>query len=86
MPKMIVTHEVDDVTYWLVSSKREEVVAGVATEITTYVRPGDPDRVGLSMNIADMDAFEAIVKSEAGADAMRHDGARPETLVRYLEG
>ena len=86
MPKLIATHEVDDVAHWLASPKREEVFGGVATNITTFVLPGDSNRVALSMEVADMDAFDAVMKSEAGAAAMKHDAVRPETLVVYLEG
>ena len=41
MPKLIATHEVDDVAHWLASPKRAEVFAGVATNLQTYVLPGD---------------------------------------------
>ena len=81
MPKLIATHEVDDVAHWLSSPKRAEVFASVATDICTYVDPSNPNRVGLSMDVADMDAFQAIMASDAGAEAMKYDGVRPETLV-----
>lgn len=86
MPKLIATHEVEDVALWLASPKRAEVFAGVATNIVTFVLPGDGNRVAVSMEVPDMDAFDAVMKSEAGADAMRHDGVRPETIVLYTEG
>ncbi|MCR9087489.1 MAG: hypothetical protein NXH97_12170 [Rhodobacteraceae bacterium] len=86
MPKLVATHEVDDVAHWLASPKREEIFAGVATNIQTYVLPGDAKRIALSMEVNDMDAFDAILKSQAGADAMTHDGVRPETIVLYIEG
>jgi hypothetical protein len=86
MPKLVVTHEVDNVAHWLASPKREEVFGGVAKNITTFVYPGRADRVALSMEVADMDAFDAVMKSEAGGAAMKYDGVRPQTLVVYLEG
>ena len=86
MPKLIATHEVNDVAHWLASPKREEVFAGVATNITTFVHPSDPNSVALSMEVADMADFEAILQSEAGAAAMKHDGVRPETVVVFVEG
>lgn len=86
MPKVIVTHGVDDVTHWLASPKRKEVFADVATDITTFVHPSNPNRVGLSMEIADMNAFDAVMKSDAGAAAMKYDGVRPETLEFFVEG
>ena len=86
MPKLIATHEVDNVAHWLASPKRDEVFGGVATDITTFVLPGHPNRVALSMEVADMAAFEAVMKSEAVTAAAKFDGVRPNTLVVYLEG
>ena len=86
MPKIITTHEVDDVAHWLASTKRQELFAGVVENICTYVNPNAPNSVGLTMNVADMAAFEAVLESEAGAAAMKHDGVRPETIVLLVEG
>ena len=33
-----------------------------------------------------MDALDVMMKSEAGAEAMKYDGVRPETIVVYVEG
>lgn len=86
MPKLIVTHEVDDVTHWLASPKREEVFAGVAANITTFVLPGDSNRVALSMDVSDMESFDVLMKSDAVAEAIKYDGVRPATLVMYVQG
>ena len=86
MPKIVVTHEVDDVAHWLSSPKRDEVFAGIATDMQTYVLPGDSNKVALSMYVADMDAMDAMMKSTAGAEAMKYDGVRPDTIVLYVEG
>ncbi len=85
MPKLIATHDVDDIDHWLASPKRAEVFAGIATNLQTYVLPGDGKKVALSMEVADMDALEAMLKSEAGAAAMKYDGVHPETVVIYVE-
>ena len=86
MPKLIATHDVDDVAHWLASPKRAEVFAGIATNLQTYVLPGGGKRVALSMEVADMDALKAMLKSDAGAAAMKYDGVHPDTLVMYIEG
>jgi hypothetical protein len=86
MTKLVATHEVDNIAHWLASAKEEEVFGGVAKNITTFVEPGQTNRVALSMEVADMDAFNAVMKSEAGAAAMKYDGVRPQTLVVYAEG
>ena len=86
MPRIVATHEVDDVAHWLSSPKRDEVFAGIATNLTTYVLPGNGNKVALTMDVPDMDALDAMMKSEAGADAMKFDGVRPDTVVIYVEG
>ncbi len=85
MPKLIATHDVDDVAHWLASPKRAEVFEGIATNIQTYVLPGGGNKVALSMEVADMDALQAMLQSEAGVAAMKYDGVRPDTLVMYME-
>jgi hypothetical protein len=39
--------------------------------------------VGLILDIPDMGAFQQILQSQAGADAQKFDGVRPETLVLF---
>lgn len=85
MPKLIATHEVDDVAHWLSSPKRAEVFGSVASDIRTFVDPQNPSRVGLSMEVSDMDAFQAVMESEAGAAAMKYDGVRQDTLAVLVE-
>ena len=85
MPTLIATHQVDDVAHWLSSPRREEVLGSVATGIRTFVNPQDPNSVGVIMDVSDMDAFQAVMESEAGAEAMAFDGVRPETVVVLVE-
>ena len=84
MPKIIMMHEVDNVDHWLASPKRQEVFAGIAENVETYVDPTKVNRVGLSMTVADMDALGAMLQSDIGAAAMKHDGVRPETVVMMI--
>jgi hypothetical protein len=83
---MIGYHEVNDVAHWLASPKRDEVFspAGV-TNIRTFVDPTNPTRVAVLMDVPDPVAFQAVMESQAGADAMAYDGVRPETLVILVE-
>lgn len=85
MPRLIATHEVDDVAHWSSSPKREEVFGSVATDIRTFVDPNRPNHVGLSMDVSDMAAFQAVMESEAGAEAMQYDGVRRDTIAIYVE-
>ena len=54
------------------------------TKSTTL--PDDSNRMALTMDVEDMEALDAMMKSEAGAEAMKYDGVRPETVVVYVEG
>jgi len=82
MPHVIAHHDVKDVQHWLASPKREEVFGPLGvTDIRTYVDPQGSNRVAVSMNVADMDAVAAMLQSDVGAEAMKHDGVVPESLV-----
>jgi hypothetical protein len=85
MPKVIATHEVDDVAHWLSSPKRAEVFGELAFDIVTFVDPQNPKRVGLSMDVPDLAAFQAMLQSPAGAEAMKYDGVHADTLLVLIE-
>ena len=55
------------------------------TNIRTFVDPQNRNRVGLLMDIPDMDAVMAAMETDAAAEAMAHDGVVPETLVILVE-
>jgi hypothetical protein len=83
---VIAHHAVKDVDHWLSSPKREEFFGPLGvTNIRTFVDPQDPNRVGLLMDVPDMDAVMAAMETEAAAEAMAHDGVLPETLVVLVE-
>lgn len=87
MPTIIGHHDISKgKDHWLKSPKREELFGqfGV-TNIRTFVNPDDPTKVGLLMDVPDMDAFSSAMQSEAAAEAMEHDGVLPETLVILVE-
>lgn len=86
MPTVIAHHDVEDTDHWLASPKREEVFAPLGvTNIRTFVSPDDPKRVAVLMDIPDMDAVMSYMQTQGAADAMAHDGVRPETLVFLIE-
>ncbi len=86
MPTLIAFHEVDDVDHWLSSPKRAEVFGPLGITVRTFTDPEGSNRVGLIAEIPDMEEWEKVMQSEAGADAMKFDGVRPETLVVLTEG
>ena len=86
MPTVMAYHDVKDKDHWLASPKREEFFGPLGvTNIRTFVDPENPTRVGLVMDVADMDAVMAAMKTPPAADAMAHDGVLPETLAILVE-
>ena len=86
MPTIFGYHDVKDTDHWLASPKREAFFGPLGvTDIRTFVDPQNPTRVGLLMDIPDMDAVMAAMETQAAADAMEYDGVLPETLVLLVE-
>jgi hypothetical protein len=86
MPTVIAHHDVKDKDHWLASSRREEFFGPLGvTNIRTFADPTNPSRVGVVMDVADMDALMAAMQTEAAANAMTHDGVLPETLTILIE-
>jgi hypothetical protein len=85
MTTVMVFHEVDDVDHWLASPKREEVFGPMGITVRTFVDPDKTNRVGLVVQVPDMDAFQQVMQSDDAADAMKFDGVRPETMVMLVE-
>jgi hypothetical protein len=86
MPTIFGHHDVKDTEHWLASPKREEFFGPLGvTNIRTFVDPEQPTRVGVLMDVADMDALNAAMESDGAAEAMAHDGVLPETLVILVE-
>jgi hypothetical protein len=54
--------------------------------VRTFRDPEGSNRVGLIWEIPDMAAFQEFLQSEAAAEAMKHDGVRPETILILSEG
>ena len=86
MPTVMAYHDVKDKDHWLASPQREEFFGPLGvTNIRTFVDPENPTRVGLVMDVADMDAVMAAMETQPAADAMAYDGVLPETLVILVE-
>jgi len=86
VPTVFGYHDVKDTDHWLASPKREEFFGPLGvTNIRTFVDPEKPTRVGVLMDVADMDAVMAAMETEEAAEAMAHDGVVRETLVILVE-
>jgi hypothetical protein len=86
MPTVFGYHDVKDRDHWLASPKREEFFGPLGvTNIRTFVDPENPTRVGLLMDVPDMETLQTAMQTEGAAEAMAHDGVLPETLVILVE-
>lgn len=85
MATYVITHEVDDVDHWFSSPKRKEIFGPLGITVRPFRDPAGTNKVGLIAEIPDFDAFQEFMRSDAAADAMRHDGVRAETLLVLVE-
>jgi hypothetical protein len=85
MATYLAFHEVDDVEHWLNSGKREEAFGPYGITTRTFRDPSGSNRVGMIVEIPDFAAFEQFMQTEEAAEAMKHDGVRPETLLILSE-
>jgi hypothetical protein len=85
MATLMLFHEVDDVGHWLASPKREEFFGPMGMTARTFVDPEKTNRVGLIVEVPDMDTFQRALESKEAAEAMKNDGVRPETIVMLVE-
>ena len=86
MPTLLAFHEVDDVDHWLASPKREELLGPMGmTAVRTFRDTQGSNRVGLIVEIPDISLWEQVLQSAEGAEAMKYDGVRPETIVVMAE-
>ncbi len=87
MPTIVAYHDITKgKDHWLRSPKRKELFGPLGiTHIRTFVDPQNPKRVALVMDVPDMNALNAVMKTPAAAEAMANDGVVPETLVILTE-
>jgi len=81
----VIFHEVDDVEHWLRSPKRQEVFGPMGITGRLFTDPTNANRVGLIVEIPDFEAFQQFMQTREAAEAMKHDGVRPQTLVMLEE-
>jgi hypothetical protein len=85
MATLMVFHEVDDVDHWLASPKREELFGPMGMTARTFIDPEKTNRVGLIVEVPNMETFRRALESKEAAEAMKFDGVRPETIVTLVE-
>jgi len=85
MATMLVFHEVDDVDHWAASTKREELFGPMGITARTFRDPAGSNRVGLIVETPDLETWQKALQTEAAAEAMKHDGVHPDTVVGFIE-
>ena len=86
MATLLVFHEVDDVDHWAASPKREELFGSMGITVRTFRDPEGSNRIGLIFDgVSDLAAFQEAIRTEEAAEAMKHDGVRPETILTLVE-
>ena len=85
MTTLMLFHDVNDVDHWLASPKREELFGPMGITARTFVDQEKTNRVGLVVEVPDIDTFRQALESNEAAEAMRYDGVRPETIVMLVE-
>jgi hypothetical protein len=87
MPTIVGYHKISKgAQHWLTSPKRKEFFGPLGiTNIRTFVDPTDSTRVAVMMDVPDMEAVMAAMRTKAAADAMAYDGVVPESLVIMVE-
>jgi hypothetical protein len=85
METVLVFHEVDDVDHWLASPKRDEFFGPRGMTVRTFRDPEGSNRVGLIVEVPDMDTWREALQSEEAAEAMKYDGVRRETLLALFK-
>ncbi|MCU1462736.1 MAG: hypothetical protein JWO37_2811 [Acidimicrobiales bacterium] len=85
MTTLMIFHEVDDVDHWLASPKRREFFGPLGMTARTFVDPEKSNRVGLVVEVPDVETLQRALETPDAADAMKSDGVRPETMVMLVE-
>lgn len=85
MATVLVFHEVDDVESWLRSPTRQNVFGPLGVTGRLFTDPAKTNRVGLILEIPDMDALQRFMQTDEAAEAMQSDGVRADTLLMLEE-
>ena len=67
-------------------AEAEEEFGPLGVTVRTFTDPNGSNKTALIAEIPDMEPFQEFMRSDAAADAMKHDGVRPETLLVLSEG
>jgi len=75
MPRIVATHEVEDVKHWASKGdERVEIIGPFATDIVSYVAADGSNKVAVSANVHNMEGLMAMMQTPEAAAAMEAHG------------
>lgn len=82
MPKLVITHRVEDVTKWKeFDGERETNMSAFATQIHAHVASDGSDNVAVTMDVSNMEGLKSFMASETCDAIMRRHGViKPVTI------
>jgi hypothetical protein len=82
MPKIVITHRVEDVAKWKAfDGERETNMSAFAADIQSYVLAEGGDQVAVTMDVRDPEGLSRFMASETCDAIMRRHGVvRPVTV------
>ena len=86
MPRVVITHAIQDVDRWLAGKTERASALQGATELTDLVAQDGSKHAAVTFDIDDLDAFKAMLASlppEVAAQAESHGVIMPMTV--YVE-
>jgi hypothetical protein len=86
LPTVFAYHDVKDKDHWLASSNRQKFFGPLGvTNVKEFVDPTNPTRVGVLMEVPDVDALVGALQTPEAAKAEEEDGVVAETIVMLVE-
>jgi hypothetical protein len=64
----------------------EEIMGPLGMTARTFRDPAGSNRVGLIVETPSVEAWQEVLEGEVGAERVKHDGVRPETIIGLVEG
>jgi len=81
MPKIVVTHAVNDVKFWASKDdERLEILSPFATDLVSYVAVDGSNQVAVTANIHDMGGMMNFMQTPEAAAAMEAHGVIPPPI------
>jgi len=87
MPRVVLTHAVEDLERWLEGkAERAAAIGAAGTNVTDYVALDGSNKIAVTADVHDMDAAQAMITSpptEVDAAMQKHGVIQPVTA--YVE-